>query len=74
MNISVFDWVEDILGKGENAGFLFLSFFPIMFSRPFFSKVAMTWVVRETVKRIIIPQNEVMKTIVRNLKQNAGVF
>ena len=35
----VSDWVENNVGKGENAGYQHFLLFPIMFSRGFFSKV-----------------------------------
>ena len=38
MVISVFDRVENIMGKGENAGYQHFLLFPIMFSKGFFFK------------------------------------
>ena len=39
----VFDRVENIVGKGENAGFSALSLFPTMFSKAFFLGVVKSW-------------------------------
>ena len=36
----VFRWVENIVGKGENAGYQYFSPFPRMFSKGFLFRVA----------------------------------
>ena len=43
MMIFVFDRIENIVGKGENAGFLAFSPFPTMFSKGFLFKVVKNW-------------------------------
>ena len=37
--ICVTDWVENIVGKGENAGYQHFLLFPTMFSKSFFPRV-----------------------------------
>ena len=37
--ISVFDWAENIVGKGENAGYQHFFPFPTMFSKGFLYRV-----------------------------------
>ena len=39
----VFDTVENMVGKGENAGYQHFSPFPTMFSKVFYVKVVKTW-------------------------------
>ena len=46
MTIPVFDRVENIVGKGENAGYQHLLLFPFLFSKYFFrfcEKLRLVW-------------------------------
>ena len=46
MMASVFDRIENIVGKGENAGYQYFLLFPQYFQRAFFSeslKVEIVW-------------------------------
>ena len=43
MMIYVTDWVENIVGKGENAGYQHFLLFPTMSSKGIFSRVAIVW-------------------------------
>ena len=50
MIISVFDRVENSVGKGENAGYQHFLFFPQSFPEPFKLGSLKVWIARKKVK------------------------
>ena len=64
MMICVSDWVENVMGNGENAGYQHFHVFPQYFQKPSFTGSLKVWIVWESVKRTIGSGDKLQETVI----------